>query len=231
MNGLLAALPEADYLRWQDRLEDIELTAGQVLYQPGERPAHVVFPFTCIVSVRQVLHNGSSTEIAQVGREGLIGMALFMGGASTPSRAVVLSPGLACRLPATVMLETFERSRDVMHLLLRYAQAAIAQMAQTAVCIRHHTLDQQLCRWLLQNLDRLDRMALTLTQEQIAGALGVRREGITATALDLQAAGLIRYRRGQITVLDRAALERRSCECYDVVRREYARLLPARPRR
>jgi CRP-like cAMP-binding protein len=227
-NRLLAAVPEAEYLRWEDRLETVELRPGQVLYHPGERLTRVVFPCDAIVSVQQRLHNGASTEIAQVGREGLIGIALFMGGDSTPCQAVVRRPGLACRLPAEVLKEAFDRNGAVMNLVLRYIQAAITQMAQTAVCMRHHSVEQQLCRWLLLSLDRLDGPDLALTHEQIAGMLGVRREGITEAALQLQAAGLIRYRRGHITVLDRPGLEGRSCECYGVVRREYARLLPDR---
>ncbi|MDP4302792.1 Crp/Fnr family transcriptional regulator [Leptothrix discophora] len=229
VNRLLAAVPESDHLRWQDRLEHVELLRGQVVYEAGESPTHVVFPCHAVVSVRQVLLNGSSTEIAQVGREGLIGIAVFMGGVSNPCRAVVVSPGLACSLPAAVLKETFDHSPAVMGLVLRYIQAAITQMAQTAVCNRHHTLDQQLCRWLLLSLDRLDGMELAVTQDLIATTLGVRREGVTEAALRLQAAGLIRYRRGHITVLDRPGLEQRSCECYRVVRREYERLLPATP--
>jgi CRP-like cAMP-binding protein len=185
------------------------------------------FPTTAIVSLLYVMENGSSAEIAVVGNEGLVGVSLFMGGESTPSRAVVQSAGTGFRLEAQAIKDEFNRAGPAMHLLLRYTQALITQMAQTAVCNRHHSLDQQLCRWLLLSLDRLEGLDLKMTQELISNMLGVRREGVTEAALQLQAAGLIRYSRGRITVLDRPGLERRSCECYAVVKKEYDRLLPA----
>jgi CRP-like cAMP-binding protein len=186
----------------------------------------VYFPTTAIVSLLYVMENGASGEIAVVGNEGVVGISLFMGGESTPSRAVVQSAGQGVRLKAHAMKEEFNRAGPVLHLMLRYTQALITQMAQTAVCNRHHTLDQQLCRWLLLSLDRLSGNELIMTQELIANMLGVRREGVTECAIKLQEAGLIRYARGRITVLDRGALEKRSCECYAVVKREYDRLLP-----
>jgi CRP-like cAMP-binding protein len=201
---------------------------GKVLYESGSTLTHVYFPTSSIVSLLYVLEDGASAEIAVVGREGIVGISLFMGGASTPSRAVVQSAGQAFRLAANLMLQEFNRAGPVLHLLLRYTQALITQMAQTAVCNRHHSLDQQLCRWLLLSLDRLDSRELVMTQELIANMLGVRREGVTEAAGDLQKAGLIRYRRGHITVLDRPGLEQRTCECYAVVKKEYDRLLPAR---
>jgi len=228
-NRLLAALPEPEWQRWLLQLEPVEMPLGQVLYESGATLDHVYFPANAIVSLLYVMENGASAEIAVVGNEGLVGISLFMGGDTTPSRAVVQSAGQGFRLPAAAMKEEFDRSGPVMHLLLRYTQALITQMAQTAVCNRHHTLDQQLCRWLLLSLDRLQGNELRMTQELIANMLGVRREGVTAAALHLQQAGLIRYSRGHISVLDRAALERRSCECYGVVKKEYDRLLPARP--
>jgi CRP-like cAMP-binding protein len=207
-------------------LEFVDLSLGQVLYESGAALAHVYFPTTAIVSLLYVLENGASAEIAVVGNEGIIGVSLFMGGESTPSRAVVQSAGQGFRLKAKVMKEEFNRAGPVLHLLLRYTQALITQMAQTAVCNRHHTLDQQLCRWLLLSLDRLQGTRLVMTQELIANMLGVRREGVTEAALKLQHAGLISYARGHITVLDRKRLEKRSCECYLVVKKEYDRLLP-----
>jgi CRP-like cAMP-binding protein len=199
---------------------------GQVLYEPGATLTHVYFPTTSIVSLLYVMENGALTEISMVGNEGLVGISLFMGGESTPSRAVVQSAGLGFRLKAQLMKNEFERSGPVLHLLLRYTQALITQMAQTAVCNRHHTLDQQLCRWLLLSLDRLRVNELAVTQELISNMLGVRREGVTEAAHNLQLAGLISHVRGRITVLDRAGLEKRTCECYAVVKREYDRLLP-----
>jgi CRP-like cAMP-binding protein len=225
-NFLLAALPDSEWGRWQPLLEKVEMPLGQVLYEPGNTLAHVYFPTTSIVSLLYVMENGASAEIAVVGNEGLVGISLFMGGESTPSRAVVQSAGHGLRLKAQLMKSEFERAGPVLHLLLRYTQALITQMAQTAACNRHHTLDQQLCRWLLLSLDRLRTNELTMTQELIANMLGVRREGVTEAALKLQQAGLIRYARGRITVLDRAGLEKRTCECYAVVKREYDRLLP-----
>ena len=206
-------------------LEPIELPLGAVLYEAGGTQSHVVFPTTAIVSLLYVMESGASAEIAVVGNEGVVGIALFMGGESTPSRAVVQSAGRGYRMLAAGIQEEFKRM-PVLHLLLRYTQALITQMAQTAVCNRHHSLDQQLCRWLLLSLDRLKGNDLVMTQELIANMLGVRREGVTEAALSLQRAGLISYSRGRIKVLDRPALEGRTCECYAVVKREYDRLLP-----
>ena len=225
-NDLLKALPLADWLRWQPLLEPVDLPLGKVLYESGRKLGYVYFPSTAIVSLLYVMEDGSSAEIAVVGREGVVGIALFMGGESTTSRAVIQSAGQGVRLKAASIKDEFNRSGPVMHLLLRYTQALITQMAQTAVCNRHHVLDQQLCRWLLLSLDRLGGDELRMTQELIANMLGVRREGVTEAALKLQRDGLIRYSRGHITVLDRAGLEARTCECYEVVRKEYARLLP-----
>ena len=226
-NHLLAALPEAEWQRWSAVLEPVELKLGQVLYEANGTMSHVYFPTTAIVSLLYVMENGSSAEIAVVGNEGLVGVSLFMGGESTPSRAVVQSAGQGFRLSSAVMKEEFNRA-PVLHLMLRYTQALITQMAQTAVCNRHHSLDQQLCRWLLLSLDRLQGDELLMTQELIANMLGVRRDGVTEGALKLQKAGLIRYARGHITVLDRAGLELRTCECYAVVKKEYDRLLPVK---
>ena len=227
-NQLLAAMPEAEWKRWLPDIEAVDLPLGEVLYEPGTTLSHVYFPTTAIISLLYVLENGASAEIAVVGKEGLVGISLFMGGESTPSRAVVQSAGKGFRLPAQAMKDEFNRGGAVLHLLLRYTQALITQMSQTAVCNRHHSLDQQLCRWLLLSLDRLQGSQLVMTQELIANMLGVRREGVTESALKLQQAGLIRYARGRIVVLDRPRLERRSCECYAVVKREYDRLLPAK---
>jgi len=228
-NLLLAALPEQELARWLPDLEPVELPLGTVLYESGGRLGHVYFPTSAIVSLLYVLEDGGSAEIAVVGHEGLIGVSLFMGGETTPSRAVVQSAGQALRLKASLMMTEFNRAGEVMHLLLRYTQALLTQMSQTAVCNRHHSLDQQLCRWLLLSLDRLRSNELVMTQELIANMLGVRREGVTEAAGHLQEAGLIQYRRGHITVLDRAGLEQRTCECYAVVKREYDRLLPRSP--
>ena len=228
-NHLLAALPDPEWQRWQPELERVEMPLGQVLYESGTTLSHVYFPTTAIVSLLYVMENGASAEIAVVGNEGIVGISLFMGGDSTSSRAVVQSAGLGLRLKAQVMKDDFNRAGPVLHLLLRYTQALITQMAQTAVCNRHHSLDQQLCRWLLLSLDRLQGNKLVMTQELIANMLGVRREGVTEGALKLQQAGLIRYARGHISVLDRDGLEKRSCECYAVVKKEYDRLLPAKP--
>jgi CRP-like cAMP-binding protein len=225
-NFLLAALPDPEWLRWQPLLESVDMPLGEVLYESGATLTHVYFPTTSIVSLLYVMENGSSAEIAVVGNEGIVGISLFMGGGSTPSRAVVQSAGRGFRLQAQLMNTEFNRAGPVLHLLLRYTQALITQMSQTAVCNRHHSLDQQLCRWLLLSLDRLQGDELVMTQELIANMLGVRREGVTEAALKLQAAGLIRYARGHITVLDRAGLEKRTCECYAVVKKEYDRLLP-----
>ena len=225
-NQLLAALQEADWQRLQPHLEPVEMPLGQVLYESGRPMSHVYFPTTAIVSLLYVMENGASAEIAVVGYEGVVGITLFMGGGTTPSRGVVQSAGMGVRLSAQRIQDEFNRSGPVMHLLLRYTQALIAQMVQTAACNRHHSLDQQLCRWLLLSLDRLPGNELVMTQELIANMLGVRREGVTEAALKLQAAGLIRYARGRITVLDRKGLELRTCECYGVVKHEYDRLLP-----
>jgi CRP-like cAMP-binding protein len=226
-NELLAALPDAEFQRWLPHLESIAMPLGQVLYESGSTMSHVYFPTTAIVSLLSVMENGSSAEIAVVGYEGIVGVSLFMGGDSTPSRAVIQSAGNGFRLKSSVLKEEFKRA-PVMHLLLRYTQALITQMAQTAVCNRHHSLDQQLCRWLLLSLDRLPGNELVMTQELIANMLGVRREGVTEGALKLQNIGLIRYSRGRISVLDRPGLEARSCECYAVVKKEYDRLLPVK---
>ena len=225
-NQLLAALPDAEWQRWLPQLEWVEMPLGQVLYESGTTLSHVYFPLTAIVSLLYVMENGASAEIAVVGNEGIVGISLFMGGESTPSRAVVQSAGHGYRLKAQTMKDEFNQAGPVLHLLLRYTQALITQMAQTAVCNRHHTLDQQLCRWLLLSLDRLQGNDLMMTQELIANMLGVRREGVTDAALKLQKVGLIRYTRGHISVLDRAGLEQRTCECYAVVKNEYDRLLP-----
>ena len=224
-NHLLSALPEADWQRWLPQLEPFDLPLGKVVYESGGVQSHVYFPTTAIVSLLYVMENGASAEIAVVGNDGVVGIPLFMGGESTTSRAVVQSAGRAFRLNAASMKEEFCRA-PVLQLLLRYTQALITQMVQTAVCNRHHTLDQQLCRWLLLSLDRLDGSELVMTQQLIANMLGVRREGVTEAALKLQKAGLIRYARGRIEVLDRPGVERRSCECYAVVKTEYERLLP-----
>ena len=199
-----------------------------MLYESGKTLSHVYFPITAIVSLLYVLENGASAEIAVVGNEGLVGISLFMGGGSTPSRAVVQSAGHGFRLKAKDMQDEFNLGGPVLHLALRYTQALITQMSQTAVCNRHHSLDQQLCRWLLLSLDRLEGSELVMTQELIANMLGVRREGVTDGATKLQSAGLIKYSRGRITVLDRPGLENRTCECYSVVKKEYDRLLPAK---
>jgi CRP-like cAMP-binding protein len=225
-NRLLAALPSNDWHRWQPNLEVVELRLGQVLYESGGKMQHVYFPIDVIVSLLFVLENGASAEIAVVGNEGIVGISLFMGGETTPSRAVVQSAGKCLRLRAQFLKSEFRDSLPVMHLLLRYTQALITQMTQTAVCNRHHSLDQQLCRWLLLSLDRLQGSNLVMTQELIANMLGVRREGVTEAAGRLQRAGLISYRRGKIDVIDRKGLEQRTCECYAVVKREYDRLLP-----
>jgi CRP-like cAMP-binding protein len=225
-NHLLAALPDAEWQRWLPQLEPVEMPLGQVLYESGSTLSYVYFPTTSIVSLLYLLENGASAEIAVVGNEGIVGVSLFMGGESTPSRAVVQSAGQGFRLRARSMIDEFNRAGPVLHLLLRYTQALITQMSQTAVCNRHHTLDQQLCRWLLLSLDRLQGNDLVMTQELIANMLGVRREGVTEAAGSLQAAGLIRYVRGHITVLDRPGLEKRTCECYAVVKKECDRLLP-----
>jgi CRP-like cAMP-binding protein len=224
VNRLIASLSEAEWLRWQPHLEGVELSLGTVIYESGGPLSHVYFPTTAIVSLLYVTEQGASAEIAVVGSEGLVGISLFMGGESTPSRAVVQSAGRAYRMKAQMIKDEFVQG-PILHLLLRYTQALITQMAQTAVCNRHHSLDQQLCRWLLMSLDRLSGNEILMTQQLIANMLGVRREGVTEVAHKLQQAGLIRYTRGRITVLDRPGLEQRVCECYEVVQREYQRLL------
>jgi CRP-like cAMP-binding protein len=225
-NHLLAALPKAEFDRWLPHLEPIEMPLGEVLYESGITLDYVYFPTTSIVSLIHVMADGASAEIAVVGNEGMVGISLFMGGQSTPSRGVVQSAGDGYRLKGQLMKDGFNRNGPVLHLLLRFTQALITQMTQTAACNRHHSLDQQLCRWLLLSLDRLEGHNLVMTQELIANMLGVRREGVTEAALKLQEAGLIRYARGRITVLNRKGLEARSCECYEVVKAEYDRLLP-----
>jgi len=225
-NRLLAALPAAVLQRLLPDLEPVAMPLGMVLYESSDRMNHVYFPTTAIVSLLYVMEDGASAEIAVVGNEGVVGVSLFMGGESTTSRAVVQSGGQGFRVTARAIKDEFKRA-PVLHLLLRYTQALLTQMAQTAVCNRHHSLDQQLCRWLLLSLDRLHGNELSMTQELIANMLGVRREGVTAGALKLQKAGLIKYSRGRIKVLDRRGLEQRTCECYAVVKGEYDRLLPA----
>jgi len=225
-NQLLAALPPAEWARWLPSLEPVDMPLGEVLYESGIAMTHVYFPTTSIVSLLYVMEDGASAEIAVVGNEGIVGVSLFMGGETTPSRSVVQSAGQGYRMRGQLLKDEFNRSGPVLHLLLRYTQALITQMAQTAVCNRHHSLDQQLCRWLLLSLDRLRAPELVMTQELIANMLGVRREGVTEAAANLQRAGLIQYRRGHITVLDREGLEGRTCECYAVVKKEYERLLP-----
>jgi CRP-like cAMP-binding protein len=222
---LLAALPAQEWERWSPNLEPVALPLGFVLYESGMALRHVYFPTTAIVSLLYVMENGSSAEIAIVGNEGLVGISLSMGGETTPSRAVVQSAGPGFRMEAQTLKNEFAHA-SVLHLLLRYTQALITQMAQTAVCNRHRSLDQQLCRSLLPSWDRLQGDELVMTQELIANMLGVRREGVTAAALKLQQDGLIRYARGHISFLDRAGLEKRTCECYAVVKVEYDRLLP-----
>ena len=225
-NHLLDALPADDYRRVASHLELIPMNLGDVLYESGAKLQYVYFPTTCIISLLYVMEDGASAEIAIVGNEGILGISLFMGGNTTPNRAVVQSAGHAFRLKAELLKNEFGRFGPTMRVLLRYTQALITQMAQTAVCNRHHSVDQQLCRWLLLSLDRLGSNELSMTQELIANMLGVRREGVTEAAGKLQDAGLIRYHRGQITVLDRPGLEERSCECYQVVKTEFDRLLP-----
>jgi CRP-like cAMP-binding protein len=222
---LLAALPVADYERMLPSLELVPLPLGWVVYEAGREQGYVHFPTTSIVSLLYVMEDGASAEIAVVGKDGVVGIALFMGGETTPSRAVVQSAGHGYRLRAAVLKREFERGGPLQNLLLRYTQALITQMAQTAVCNRHHAVEQQLCRWLLLSLDRLSSNQLTMTQELIANMLGVRREGVTEAAGKLQKAGLIHYSRGRITVLDRPKLEARVCECYAVVKKETDRLL------
>jgi CRP-like cAMP-binding protein len=226
-NQILAALPPAERSRLFPHLRLVEMPLGMVVYESGATLRHMYFPASCIVSLLYVLEDGSSAEIAVVGIEGAIGVALFMGGQTTPSRAIVQSAGFAYRLSGKRLKEEFRRHGRMLHVLLRYTQSLITQMAQTAVCNRHHAVHQQLCRWLLLSLDRLPSNKLTMTQELIANMLGVRREGVTEAAGKLQKLGVIQYRRGQITVLDRAKLEQLSCECYAAVKKETDRLLSA----
>lgn len=226
-NRLLACLPDAEFKRWCSLLELVELPQGEVLCEAGSSWKYVHFPLDAVVSLNNVLEDGAATEVALVGSEGVVGVSCFMGGISTSSNAVVVSPGTGLRMRAQKIKEEFEHSSPVQHLMLRYTQALITQIAQTAVCNRHHSIDQSLSRWLLLNLDRVEGAELTMTQELIANMLGVRREGITEAALKLQHAGLILYARGHITVLDRKGLEHRACECYGVVKKEYDRLLPS----
>jgi CRP-like cAMP-binding protein len=225
-NQLLAAMPEAEFVHLTPHLQLVPMLLGDSLYEPGGQLQHVFFPTTAIVSLLYVMESGSSAEIAGVGNEGMLGIALFMGGDTTPSSAVVQTAGHGYRLPGRVLKEEFNRGGLMQRLLLRYTQALLTQMCQTSACNRHHSIAQQLCRWLLLTLDRLPSNELILTPELVANALGVRREGVTEAAGHLQAAGCIRYRRGHITVLDRSGLEARSCECYQVVKTEFARLLP-----
>ena len=233
-NHLLAALPEDEYTRLLPNLEGVPMSLGQVLYESGESMRYVYFPTDSIVSLLYVMEDGASAEIAVVGNEGLVGVSLFMGGETTPSRAIVQSTGHAYRLKAQLLKDEFNRfggrrAGALHNLLMRYTQALLTQMAQTAVCNRHHTLDQQFCRWLLLSFDRLPSNELVMTQELIANMLGVRREGVTEAAGNVQRAGLIEYHRGRITLLDRPGLEARTCECYAVVKKEFDRLLPPVP--
>jgi CRP-like cAMP-binding protein len=225
-NNLLAALPSAQQPNFFSKLELVKLPIGKVMYESGSDELYVYFPVDCIISLLYVMENGASAEISVVGREGILGVSVFMGGASTPSRAVVQSAGYAYRLKSEILKEEFNTHGPLMLLLLRYTQSLITQMAQTAVCNRHHSIDQQLCRWILLSLDRLNSNTLNMTQELIANMLGVRREGVTEAAGKLQKLGVIQYVRGKITVLDRPHLERLSCECYDVVKIETYRLQP-----
>jgi CRP-like cAMP-binding protein len=226
-NHLLAVLPKAEYERLLPHLELVPLPLGEVLYEAGDLLKHVYFPTTSIVSLLYVMENGVPSEVAMVGNDGLVGVGLFMGGSGLMvDRAVVQSAGHAYRLKGSVVKQGFNRAGSLQHLLLRYTMALFRQMSQTVVCNRHHTVDQQLCRWLLLSLDRLPTMELNMTQKLISDMLGVRREGVTEAAGRLQSAGLIHYSRGRITVLDRPGLEARVCECYEVVRRESLRLLP-----
>lgn len=229
-NCLLAALPEAEFERIAPHLEWVAMPLGEVLYESGGQLQHVYFPTTAIMSLHYVTENGASSEIAGVGNEGALGISLFMGGNTTPSRAIVHTAGYSYRMKSRLLMQEFNRSGGrragtLQQLLLRYTQALITQISQTAICNRHHAVEQQLCRWLLLTLDRLPSNELIMTQELIASMLGVRREGITEAAGKLQQAGFIRYRRGHITVLDRSGLESRVCECYAVVKQEYDRLL------
>ena len=227
-NHLLASLPAEIFERLSPHLELVQMPLGAVLCESGGQLQHVYFPTSAIISLHYVMEDGASAEIAGVGNEGVLGISLFMGGHTTPCQATVQTGGYGYRLKAKLLMEEFDRAGPMMHLLLRYTQALMTQMSQTAACNRHHSVEQQLCRWLLLTLDRLPSNELTMTQELIAGMLGVRREGITETAGNLQREGLISYRRGHITVLDRAGLESHACECYNVVKKEFHRLLSAK---
>lgn len=227
VNRLLAALADADWHRWEPHLERVDLRSGLVLYESGKTQQHAYFPTSAVVSLVHVLSNGASTEISVVGNEGMVGTSLFLGGASTTGHGSVLIAGQALRIGAQMVRDAFDRSDSVRHLLLRYTQALVTQISQTAVCIRHHTIDQQVCGWLLYGLDRLRAGEVRVTQEVLASMLGVRRESVTAVVGKLQAAGLIHCARGCISVIDRAGLERRACECHAVVKKEYDRLNPA----
>jgi CRP-like cAMP-binding protein len=228
-NHILDALPPAECARLFPHLKPVELPLGAVLYESGDTLRHIYFPTDSIISLLYVMEDGASAEISVVGNDGAIGVALFMGGESTTNRAIVQSAGSAYQLTGTRLKQEFNRHGELLHILLRYTQALITQMAQTAVCNRHHSVDQQLCRWLLLSLDRLSSNELTMTQELMANMLGVRREGVTEAAGKLQKLGVITYSRGQITVLERPRLEQLSCECYNVVRKETDRLMPPRP--
>ncbi|WP_198970207.1 Crp/Fnr family transcriptional regulator [Xylophilus sp. ASV27] len=228
-NRLLGALPEAELARWLPHLEAVDMPLGTVLCEPGARLAHAYFPVTSAVSLLCVMEDGASAETAVVGREGMLGVALYLGGESTPSRAVVQGAGHGFRLRSRLLLDAFHQAGPAQALLLRYAQALLTHMAQIAVCNRHHSLEQQLCRWLLQRMDCQSSTEITMTQELIASMLGVRREGVTQAAGRLQELGLIRYHRGHIALIDRERLQRHACECYCVLRKEYDRLLPPRP--
>jgi len=228
-NHLIEALPADVFERMLRSLEPVDMPLGKVLYESGEVLRNVYFPTDCIVSLLYIMEDGSPAEMAVIGNEGIVGLALFMGGETMPNRAVVQSAGRAYRLSSALVKKEFGLNGPLLRLFLRYTQALITQMSQTAVCNRHHSLDQQLCRWLLLSLDRLSGNTLVMTQELIANMLGVRREGVTETAGKLQQAGLIAYQRGRITVLDRPGLEKRVCECYQVVKQEFDRLLPYAP--
>jgi CRP-like cAMP-binding protein len=227
-NHLLAALPEHDWQRWVPHLELVELPLGKVLYESGATLSHVYFPTDAIISLLYVMQSGESAEIAVVGNDGIVGVALFMGGNSTSSRAVVQNAGHGFRMKAQVIKDEFENAAPVLHLLLRYVQALITQMTQTAACNRHHALPQQLCRWLLLSLDRLRGNDLVMTQQLVANMLGIPLDGVSEGARELEKGGMIRFAKGRITVLDRAGLEKLTCECYAVVKKEYDRLLPRR---
>lgn len=227
-NQLFNAIPKDEWEKLLPYIEMVHLPLGKVICEPDMKLAYAYFPATAVISLLHELENGTSAEVAVVGHEGLIGISIFMGGVSTSSTAVVNSAGTAYRIPAAILLNEFNHCAPLMHLLLRFTQALITQMTQTAVCNRHHRLEQQLCRFLLENSDRLSCNEMTMTQELIAKLLGVRREGVTEMALRLQKAGLIKYARGHITILDRVGLEHRTCECYQVVKSEYKRLLPER---